>query len=223
MKNEPVQLPVHVRRVVDGDGEMRSENEVYCVARKNSVSVAECEACIGYVGADVDLARHRNYVLCRNLTPESARALEAARTAVLRRHYVSDVTAGDRTPLRDIMTADVWCACDDLPLVKLRDMLVDRQFSGVPVVDSAGRCVGVVSVADLARAKESDARVRDVMARLTFVLPDSASISQAAALMALEHIHRIPIVTDDGRVAGIVSSIDILGWLGRQDGYVIPR
>lgn len=38
-----------------------------------------------------------------------------------------------------------------------------------------------------------------------------------------EPIHRIPRVADDGRVAGIVSSIDILGWLGRHDGYIIPR
>ena len=40
--------------------------------------------------------------------------------------------------------------------------------------------------------------------------------------MALEHIHRLPIVTDDGRVAGIVTSIDVLRWLARQDGYVVP-
>ena len=223
MDDDPVPIPVHVRRVVDGDGEMRSENEVYCVARRACVSVADCEACAGYVGADVDLYRHRNYVLCRNLTPESARALAPARTAVLRRRYIDNATAGERTPVREIMTADVWCAAADLSLAKLREMLVGHGFSGVPVVDSSGRCVGVVSVADLARTDKADARVQDVMARLTFVLPDSASVSQAAALMALEHVHRIPIVTDDGRVAGIVSSIDVLGWLGRQDGYIIPR
>lgn len=223
MGREPVALPVHVRRVVDGAGEMHSENEVYCVARRGSVAVAECEACIGYVGADVDLYRHRNFVLCRNLTPESARSLEPARTAVLKRRYLDHDTVGERTPVRDIMTADVWCVRDDLPLARLRDMLAERHFSGVPVVDDAGRCVGVVSLADLARGSTSDACVGDVMARLTFVLPDTASVSQAAALMALEHVHRIPIITDDGRVAGIVSSIDILAWLGRADGYIIPR
>ena len=214
---------MHVRRVVGSDGEMRSANEIYCVERRACVAVADCEACAGYVGADVDLYHHRNYVLCRNLTPESARALVPARTAVLRRRYHADTTAGERTPVREIMTADVWCARDDLPLATLREMLVAHHFSGVPVVDGVGRCVGVVSTADLARAGKRDARVRDIMASLTFVLPDNASVSQAAALMALEHVHRIPIVTDDGRVAGIVSSIDVLGWLGRQDGYIVPR
>ncbi len=216
-------LPVHVRRVVTGDGEMESENEVYCVTRHRCVAVAECEACRGYAGAEVDLSHHRNYVLCRELTPEAARGLEPARTTVLRRRSVGEATAGERTPVSAIMTADVWCAREDLELSALRDLLLDRHVSGVPVVDGAGRCVGVVSTADLARAGDHAARVRDVMARLTFVLPDNASISQAAALMALEHVHRIPIITDDGKVAGIVSSIDILGWLGRQDGYIVPR
>lgn len=216
------QLPIHVRRVVDAGGIMRSENEVYCVTRACSVAVAECESCFGYAGSDIDLLHHRNYVLCRHLTPEAARSVEPTRPAVLRRRFITQTTAGERTPVSAILTPDVWCVSENLELPKLRALLIERNVSGVPVVDDGGRCVGVVSVADLTRAAQGDQRVRDVMARVTFVLPDNASISQAAALMALEHIHRLPIVTDDGRVAGIVTSIDVLRWLARQDGYVVP-
>ncbi len=221
--DDVTQLPIHVRRVVAGDGEMHSENEVYCIPRGHSVAVAECETCADNAGADIDLGHHRNYVLCRRLTPDSARGAVMARPAVLRRRSVPEPTIGERTPVSEIMTADVWCARDDLDLPSLRRILAERHFTGVPVVDALGRCIGVVSMADLLRADNGDKRVRDIMQRLTFVLPDSASISQAAALMALEHVHRIPIITDDGKVAGIVSSIDVLGWLGRQDGYVVPR
>jgi CBS domain-containing protein len=221
--DEVTPLAVHVRRVVGGDGEMHSENEVYCVPRGHSVAVDECETCADNAGADIDLGHHRNYILCRRLTADAARGMVMARPAVLRRRHVPEATAGERTPVSEIMTVDVWCARDDLDLPSLRRVLVERHFTGVPVVDEHGRCIGVVSMADLVRAHSDAARVRDIMQRLTFVLPDSASVSQAAALMALEHVHRIPIVTDDGKVAGIVSSIDVLGWLGRQDGYVVPR
>ena len=142
---------------------------------------------------------------------------------MLRRRFLGQASPAERTPVSSIMVADVWCAREDLTLARLRALFVERSVSGAPVVDAAGRCVGVVSTADLARAAGGDRSVRDVMARVTFVLPDNASIAQAAALMAVEHIHRVPIVTDDGRVAGIVSSTDILGWLARQDGYVVPR
>jgi CBS domain-containing protein len=66
------------------------------------------------------------------------------------------------------------------------------------------------------------ARVRDVMTRLTFVVPDSASVAQAAALMALERIHRLPVISEDGKVVGIVSSIDVMDWMARNDGYLLP-
>lgn len=215
-------IAVHVRRVLAKGGEMQSENEVYCLVQRHSVPVDECEECLGYAGAEIDLEHHRNFILCRRVTEETARALEPARTAVLRRRFVSEATPGERTAIATIMTADVWCAREDLDLPTLRQTMVERQVSGVPVVDQGGGCVGVVTMVDLARAEPGQTRVRDIMSRVTFVLPENASVSQAAALMALEHIHRIPIVTDDGRVSGIVSSIDVLGWLARQDGYVVP-
>jgi len=221
---DPTQVAVHVRRVLDGAGEMHSENEVYCLVRGHSVTVADCEGCGDYAGAEIDLAHHRNYVLCKRLTADAARAAPPARRVLLRRRFVDGVTPGDHTPVWTIMTPDVWCAREDLELSTLRRVFAEHAFSGVPVVDDHGRCVGVVSAVDLARDDgAAPKRVRDVMSRLTFVLPDNASVSQAAALMALEHVHRIPIVTDDGHVAGIVSSIDVLGWLARQDGYVVPR
>jgi CBS domain-containing protein len=54
-------------------------------------------------------------------------------------------------------------------------------------------------------------------------LPETASLGQAAALMALERIHRVPIVSGDGRVVGIISTLDISQWLAEQGGYVVPR
>jgi CBS domain-containing protein len=60
------------------------------------------------------------------------------------------------------------------------------------------------------------ATVSDVMAGITFALPESATIAQAAALMAYEGVHRLPVTCSDGKVVGIVSSLDILRWLTRQ-------
>ena len=45
----------------------------------------------------------------------------------------------------------------------------------------------------------------------------------AAALMAYENIHRVPVVAADGAVIGIVSAMDIVRWVAEQDGYVVGR
>lgn len=66
-----------------------------------------------------------------------------------------------------------------------------------------------------------DATVRDVMTPLAFTIPSSASIARASALMALEGVHRVPVVSESGKVVGILSALDVLRWLARSEGYVV--
>jgi CBS domain-containing protein len=63
---------------------------------------------------------------------------------------------------------------------------------------------------------------RDVMTPLAFTMPANASIARASALMALEGVHRVPVVAGDGKVAGILSALDVLRWLARREGFVVP-
>jgi CBS domain-containing protein len=63
---------------------------------------------------------------------------------------------------------------------------------------------------------------RDVMTPLAFTLPESATIARASALMAHEGVHRVPVVDETGKVVGILSALDVLRWLAKNEGYVIP-
>jgi CBS domain-containing protein len=222
MTGDAGDVPVHVRRVVSASGAFESENEVHCLWRKASISVAECEQCSDYAGCEIDILHHRNYILCRRLTPETARALEPARQVILRRRNSGATSDAERTPVAAVMCCDVWCAREELPVAALRRLIADKDVGGIPVVDGTGRPVGMVTARDLAQSLDGALPAREIMSRLLFVLPDTASLAQAAALMALEHVHRIPIITEDGKLAGIVSSTDILAWLARHDGYVLP-
>ncbi|MEK6606085.1 MAG: CBS domain-containing protein [Myxococcota bacterium] len=64
--------------------------------------------------------------------------------------------------------------------------------------------------------------VGEIMLPMVFSLPATAPISRAAALMAFEGIHRLPIVAEDGSLVGLLSSLDVLRWLARHDGYLAP-
>jgi len=50
-------------------------------------------------------------------------------------------------------------------------------------------------------------------------LPETASLAQAVALIAMKGLHRIPIVGSDGKVIGIVCAVDAMGWLARQERW----
>jgi CBS-domain-containing membrane protein len=223
MKTELSRMPIHVRRVLERDGEVGSENEIYCLASGASVAVSQCEGCGDYAGTDLDLGQHRSYLLCRRMSPELAVAfVPPAPHALLRRRLLGTPTPPQHARLSEIMTADVWCVREDVDLAPLCRLFATRPVGGVPVIDHQARCVGVISRADVLRARGVEQRVSELMSRLTFTLPPDASVGEAAALMALEGIHQLPIVTADGRVAGMVSSMDVMRWLARQAGYVVP-
>lgn len=168
---------------------------------------------------------------------------------------ISPEKLADQIPISEVMTSDVVCVHPDLGIEVLIETMLDRGFSGAPVVDQEGRPVGIVSKTDLLRelhdrgdAPEADlprlrtrsgrefalrsgfhmaeltrATVGDVMMPVAFTLSETAPISQAAALMSFEGVHRVPVVSLAGTVVGIVSSLDILRWLAEKSGYLRGR
>jgi predicted transcriptional regulator len=60
------------------------------------------------------------------------------------------------------------------------------------------------------------------MTQPVICLQASATVTMAAALMAFEGVRRLPIVDSAQQVIGMLSALDLLRWLGQQDGYSIP-
>lgn len=128
-----------------------------------------------------------------------------------------------RTPLWRVMNPRVVCVRADLGADSLISMLFALDLRSVPVVDDEGRPLGVVSRSDLLRRRR-DARVQvvaDVMMCMTFSLPESATLSRAAAVMAYEGVHQIPVVASDGTIVGLISTLDVARWLAQHDGYLV--
>jgi len=88
-------------------------------------------------------------------------------------------------------------------------------FTGMPVVDEQGRCIGIISNIDVAkrvRAKKfsvKDTTVREVMTSPAYVIMEKAPVAYAAGLMLQHKIHRLPVVNAEGNVLGIITRNDI--------------
>jgi len=137
-------------------------------------------------------------------------------------------SAADRVRVSAVMSRDVVCVREGVSLYVLTALFLERGISGAPVVDAEGFPLGVVSKTDLVRNTYEGGlgtMVSDIMTPLTFKLREHAALSQAAALMAYEGVHRVPVVSDEGRVVGILSSIDVMRWLALDGGYLVrdPR
>lgn len=134
-----------------------------------------------------------------------------------------------RPGLGSVMSADVACVKESTPFSRLRELLVERSQHCVLIVGAEGRPVGVVTQTDLLRALEDPRRrapgptAGEVMTALVFALPVTASVEQAAALMAYEGVQQIVVTGMGGRVAGIVRALDVARRFARSAGYLVDR
>lgn len=135
---------------------------------------------------------------------------------------------------RDIMWRKVISVRPETSVEEISRILVTNRISGVPVVDSENRVVGVVSESDII-FKEIHKEPHLIERLGTIILPEdrqqakregntAAGIMTSPAITALEDtpmkelvrfitekkIKRIVIVDREGRLAGIVSRIDIV-------------
>ena len=155
---------------------------------------------------------------CRIFT--GAGELQTTRTRPIERATVPrSPTIADRVPISAIMTRDIVCARPDLYLPALNNLLVQNHIGCLPIVDDRGRPKGIVTKLDLVDRREPALTAADVMMPLAITLNTHATIAHAAAMMAMEDFHHLMVVGNDHVLVGVVSTMDIVRWLARNDGF----
>jgi CBS domain-containing protein len=155
---------------------------------------------------------------CRIYT--GAGELEATRTRPLEKHPVPRTpTIADRIPVSAIMTSDIVCARADLSVTALTELLVRNHIGCVPIVDDRGRPKGIVTKLDLVERETPALTAAEVMMPLAITLNTHATIAHAVAMMSLEDFHHLMVVGPDHTLVGVVSTMDIVRWLAKNDGF----
>ena len=97
---------------------------------------------------------------------------------------------------------------------------------GTLVIVNAGRPIGVVTDRDIvldvvAQGKDADAvRLGDVMRKKPAVIGADQGILDAVKMFAKTGVRRLPVVTKDGKMLGIIAMDDVLMLLGNEMGHV---
>src|SRR5215467_2454151 len=110
---------------------------------------------------------------------------------------------------RDIMTRHLLTVREDTPLNEAARLMVERQVSGLPVVNDAGELIGIMTERDLLLRHEAIRFVRDVMVRSVITADESATYMDLVELVLQHNIKRVPIVSG-GRLVGVVSRADLI-------------
>ena len=137
---------------------------------------------------------------------------------------------------RDVMTRPVVSIDSDAPISVAIRLMLQKKISGLPVVDSAGNLVGVVTEGDFLRRAETGTeheqprwleflmgpgalaedyvrshgrKVSEVMTRGVKTVEETTPLQDVVTLMERNHIKRVPVLRDKTLV-GIVTRANLL-------------
>jgi CBS domain-containing protein len=142
-----------------------------------------------------------------------------------------------RMKARDVMVSPVITVGENETVRDVAKLLIAKRISAVPVVDGAGKLVGIVTEADLLHRAEAGTerpvswwlslisgdraladeyvkshavKIKDVMTRDVKTADPDTPLYEIADLFEEEHIKRVPIVSKGGDLVGIVSRANII-------------
>ncbi len=99
---------------------------------------------------------------------------------------------------------------EDNTLKDCEDILSKYRISGLPVTDNDGHLVGIITNRDLKYLTPDDTKVRDVMTKDGLVTAKiGTSLQDAKKILWENRIEKLPIVDDDNRLVGLITSKDI--------------
>ena len=111
--------------------------------------------------------------------------------------------------VNDLMSAHVITTQPHQSVEHVRELLRKNSIGSVPVVDTDGHPVGVVSSTDLARELKPGSPINTIMSDKVYTVPQYSDVSLAARVMRNHSIHHI-VVTNENTVVGILSAFDLL-------------
>jgi CBS domain-containing protein len=140
----------------------------------------------------------------------------------------------------DAMTKDVVCVSASQTMAEAAAALKRREVSGAPVLNDCGRLVGILSATDFIRHEMASARPSSAQGEAEHCLASHGELGalsieysgqdlvgahmtsavqtvrphvrllDAARIMCAQHVHRLPVVEENGKVIGMITSLDLV-------------
>lgn len=138
---------------------------------------------------------------------------------------IRDLLKKRQAPLkvRELMQTTVYTCGLDANLSDAAKIMWDHDCGSVPVVDAEGRVRSMLTDRDVCMAAFltdlplSRASVTNAMSKALHTCRPEDTVAYAEELMQLHQIHRLPVITDKGELAGILSLGDIARYVGTHE------
>ncbi len=98
----------------------------------------------------------------------------------------------------------------DRPLREAQQLMARFKISGVPIVDGAGKLIGIITNRDLQFERQLDRPIREAMTKDNLVTaPLGTTLDEAERILGRHRIEKLPVVDEQGVLKGLITVKDI--------------
>ena len=98
----------------------------------------------------------------------------------------------------------------DRPLREAMQLMTRFRISGVPIVDAAGKLVGIITNRDLQFERNVDRPIREAMTKEHLITaPVGTTLDEAERILGQHRIEKLPVVDERGVLRGLITVKDI--------------
>jgi IMP dehydrogenase len=98
----------------------------------------------------------------------------------------------------------------DRPLREAQQLMARFKISGVPIVDGAGKLIGIITNRDLQFERQLDRPTREAMTKDNLITaPVGTTLDEAERILGQHRIEKLPVVDGQGVLKGLITIKDI--------------
>ena len=147
---------------------------------------------------------------------ESSMAIAIAREGGIGVLHKNMTIAQQAVKVRRVKRAESGMIIDPVTLksdAKVKDakrLMAEHSIGGIPIVDSDGHLEGIVTNRDLRFEKDNERAIIEVMTSGNLITTaEGTSLGQAEVILQENKIEKLPVVTDDNKLIGLITFRDI--------------
>ena len=122
---------------------------------------------------------------------------------------------------RDVMTANPACCTPNSTIVQVAKMMLQNDCGQIPVVDTQGLLIGVITDRDIVCRVVAEGRnpaastVEQFMSQPIVTVHSDDALEDVVSTMERHQIRRVPVTDERGCCAGIIAQADV-AWTGPE-------
>ncbi|MDK8306288.1 IMP dehydrogenase [Corynebacterium imitans] len=109
------------------------------------------------------------------------------------------------------MVTNPVTATPDMTVNDVDALCARFRISGLPVVDDAGRLVGIITNRDMRFERDYERKVAEIMTAMPLVVAEEGvTKEEALELLSANKVEKLPIVSKDGKLVGLITVKDFV-------------